>query len=101
MPPDPASRSSKGKGRASASPDFTDVILHRRVLKSGDSVYRAVLEVSADETASSLDSWKSVLATPELRKEWDPAVESAQLLEMFDQATRISKINFTLGWPAK
>ncbi len=49
----------------------------------------------------SLGAWKSVLVTPELRKEWDPAVESAQLLEMFDQATRISKVNFTLGWPAK
>lgn len=101
VPPDPASRSNKGKGRASAVPDFTDVIIHRRALKSGDNVYRAVLEVATDDAASSLDSWKSVLATPELRKEWDPAVESAQLLEMFDQATRISKVNFTLGWPAK
>ena len=42
-----------------------------------------------------------MLVTPELRKEWDPAVEGAQLLEMFDQASRISEVKFTLGWPAK
>jgi hypothetical protein len=41
------------------------------------------------------------LATPELRQEWDPAVDGAALLEMLDPTTRISKTNFTLGWPAK
>lgn len=96
-----SSRSNKGKARASSFPDFADVVIHRKVLKSGENVYRAVLEVPTDDAAPSLNSWKSVLATPELRKEWDPAVESAQLLEMFDQATRISKVNFTLGWPVK
>jgi hypothetical protein len=48
-----------------------------------------------------LDPWKAVLMTPELRKEWDPAVEGAHLLELFDSTTRISKTNFTIGWPAK
>ncbi|KAH6915744.1 hypothetical protein BKA70DRAFT_1092620, partial [Coprinopsis sp. MPI-PUGE-AT-0042] len=41
-----------------------------------------------------------VLTTPELRQEWDPAVEDAHLLENFDHSTRISKTNFSLGWPA-
>lgn len=92
---------SKGKARASTIPELSDVILHRRASKSGENIYRAVLEVPIGDEPVSLGAWKSVLVTPELRKEWDPAVESAQLLEMFDQATRISKVNFTLGWPAK
>ena len=91
----------KGKARAAAGPQLTDVVLHRKVEK-GLSVYRAVLDVSATEDVPlSLDACKAVLVTPELRKEWDPAVEQSQLLEMFDQATRISKTNFTLGWPAR
>ncbi|EMD39336.1 hypothetical protein CERSUDRAFT_112974 [Gelatoporia subvermispora B] len=97
---DGASTSSKGKARASATPVITDVVLHRKYTQTGENVYRAVLEVPAGDASLSLDSWKSVLATPELRQEWDPAVESAQMLEMFDQATRISKTKFTLGWPA-
>lgn len=91
----------KGKARASAEPHLTDVVLHRKVVK-GESVYRAVLDVpTTDEPNLTLEACKAVLETPELRKEWDPAVERAQLLEMFDQATRISKTNFTLGWPAR
>ncbi|KAI8985656.1 hypothetical protein BD414DRAFT_61769 [Trametes punicea] len=98
---DGAAPTSKGKGRASAVPELTDVMVHRKATKSGgESVYRAVLEVPIGDEPVSLETWKSVLVTPELRKEWDPAVESAQLLEMFDQATRISKVNFRLGWPA-
>ncbi|KAI0685606.1 hypothetical protein BC835DRAFT_1523365 [Cytidiella melzeri] len=92
--------SGKGKARAAAGPHLADVVLHRRVIK-GRPVYRAVLDVSvADEPQLTLEACKAVLSTPELRKEWDPAVEKAQLLEMFDQATRIAKTNFTLGWPA-
>ncbi|KAI0339693.1 hypothetical protein BDW22DRAFT_1380418 [Trametopsis cervina] len=90
----------KGKARATAGPHLTDVVLHRKTSKGG-SVYRAVLDVSvADEPQITLEACKAVLSTPELRTEWDPAVERAQLLEMFDQATRITKTNFTLGWPA-
>ncbi|KAH9939103.1 uncharacterized protein BXZ73DRAFT_76238 [Epithele typhae] len=89
----------KGKARANA-PELSDVIIHRRTTKAGENIYRAVLEVPVGDEGVSLDAWKSVLTTPELRKEWDPAVEGAQLLEMFDQATRISKVNFSLGWPA-
>lgn len=91
----------KGKARASNLPELTDVIIHRRASKSGETIHRAVLEVPVGDDPISLAAWKSVLITPELRKEWDPAVEGAQLLEMFDQATRISKVNFSLGWPAK
>ncbi|KAI9067930.1 hypothetical protein FKP32DRAFT_1588126 [Trametes sanguinea] len=97
---DGAAPASKGKGRASAVPEVADVMIHRKASKSGESVYRAVLEVPLGDDTASLEMWKSVLVTPELRKEWDPAVEGAQLLEMFDQATRISKVNFRLGWPA-
>ena len=80
---------------------MSDVVLHRRVVKGG-TVYRAVLDVSvADEPRVTLEACKAVLSTPELRKEWDPAVEKAQLLEMFDQTTRIARTNFTLGWPAR
>lgn len=93
--------SAKGKARAAAGPHLTDVILHRRVVK-GESVYRAVLDVpTADDPQLTLEACQAVLATPELRKEWDPSVERAQLLEMFDQATRIAKTDFTLGWPAR
>lgn len=98
---DGASPTTKGKGRASGVPEVTDVLVHRRASKSGESVYRAVLEVPIGDDPISLETWKSVLVTPELRREWDPAVEGAQLLEMFDQATRISKVNFRLGWPSK
>ncbi|KAI0765648.1 hypothetical protein BD413DRAFT_615552 [Trametes elegans] len=97
---DGAAPASKGKGRASGMPEVADVLVHRRPSKSGETVYRAVLEVPVGDEPLSLEMWKSVLITPELRKEWDPAVEGAQLLEMFDQATRISKVNFRLGWPS-
>ena len=98
---DGSQSSAKGKGRASAEPHLTDVALHRKVSK-GDSVYRAVLDVPAgDDASSTLEACKAVLATPELRKEWDPAVEGATLVELCDQVTRIVKTNFTLGWPAR
>ncbi|KAI0630642.1 hypothetical protein C8Q77DRAFT_1075272 [Trametes polyzona] len=97
---DGATPAAKGKGRASGVPEVADVLVHRRATKSGESVYRSVLEVPIGDEPVSLEAWKSVLVTPELRKEWDPAVEAAQLLEMFDQATRISKVNFRLGWPS-
>lgn len=75
--------------------------VHRKSSKSGEDVYRMVLEVPSGEEIVSLEPWKSVLTTPELRQEWDPAVEDAHLLETFDRSTRISKTNYTLGWPAK
>ena len=75
--------------------------MHRRVVK-GESVYRVVLDVpTAEDPQLTLEACKAVLSTPELRKEWDPAVETAQVLEVLDQATRITKTNFTLGWPAR
>ena len=60
-----------------------------------------VLDVLATDESALLDAWKAVITTPELRQEWDPAVEGAHLVEMFDHRTRISKTQFTLGWPAK
>jgi hypothetical protein len=90
---------SKGKGRSSV-PELSDVIVHRKSTKSEDTVYRVILDVPAADDTIPFDAWKSILATPELRQEWDPAVDGAVLLEMLDPTTRISKTNFTLGWPA-
>jgi hypothetical protein len=87
----------KGKARASANPGITDVVVHRK----GDQIYRAVLDIPSGDELVSLESWKAVLSTPELRQVWDPAVEAAHLIEMFDPMTRVSKTNYTLGWPAK
>jgi hypothetical protein len=96
-----SSSARKGKARVAAVPELTDVIVHRNSSKSGDDVYRLVLDVPTGEEPVSLEPWKAVLATPELRQEWDPAVEEAHLVEVFDHTTRICKTNFTLGWPAK
>lgn len=90
----------KAKARALVKPEGKNVSLHRRSTKSGD-VYRVILDVPADEEVVDLDAWKAVLVTPELRQEWDPAVESSNSLEMLDPSTRIVKTKFTLGWPAK
>ena len=87
----------KGKARLDAAKGAS---VHRRSTKSGD-VYRVVTEFPATEGLLDLEAWKAVLATPELRQEWDPAVESARILEMHDPSTRIIKTKFTLGWPAK
>jgi len=64
-------------------------------------MYRVVLDVPVVEEQVSLEPWKAVLTTPELRQEWDPAVEEAHMLEVLDRSTQVSKTNFTLGWPAK
>ncbi|KAE9405446.1 hypothetical protein BT96DRAFT_916169 [Gymnopus androsaceus JB14] len=92
--------SRKGKSKLSSSPELSDVIAHRHLSKSGDEIYRLILDVPADDEWVTLEPWRAVLATPELRQEWDPAVIDAHLVEMFNQDTRISKTNFTLGWPA-
>ncbi|KAI6023778.1 hypothetical protein BKA83DRAFT_4263740 [Pisolithus microcarpus] len=78
-----------------------DVAVHRKVTKSGEYVYRAVLDVPAVDENTSMDAWKSIITTPEVRQEWDPAVDASQLVELFDHRTRITKTRFTLGWPAK
>ncbi|KAI0028937.1 hypothetical protein K488DRAFT_89263, partial [Vararia minispora EC-137] len=100
--PLPADSGTRTKGKArSVLPELSDVIVHRKAGKGEDVAWRVVLEVpTSSEDAVSLDAWKSVLAIPELRKEWDPAVENAQLIEMFDPSTRVAKTMFTLGWPA-
>lgn len=59
------------------------------------------LEFHASDDTDDLETWASILMTPEMRKEWDPAVESSQVIEICDPSTRIVKTNFTLGWPAK
>ena len=92
----------KGKARASATPELNDIVVHRKAGKNGDNTYRAVLDVAAGESDQvSLDYWKAVISTPELRQVWDPAVEEAHTVEMLDAVTRITKTKYTLGWPAK
>ncbi|KII86031.1 hypothetical protein PLICRDRAFT_144823 [Plicaturopsis crispa FD-325 SS-3] len=97
---EPSSPSNKGKARAVAEPGLSDIVVHRRSGKSGDNIFRVVLDFPTGDEPVSLEAWKSVLATPELRQDWDPAVEEAHLVEMFDTSTRIFKTNYTLGWPA-
>lgn len=98
---DNSSTKQKGKAKFSFLPEISDVLLHRRSTKGRDDVYRMVLDVPLGDEEVSLEPWKAVLTTPELRKEWDPAVEDAHLVEVFDHISRICKTNYTLGWPAK
>lgn len=100
VPRESTSLNSKGKGRSSV-PELSDVVVHRKSTKSEDTVYRVILDVPTVDDTIPFEAWKSILATPELRQEWDPAVDGAVLLEMLDPTTRVSKTNFTLGWPAK
>ena len=90
----------KGKARQLLSVHSGNVVIHRKPTKSGD-VYRAIADVSLGEDTVEMDALYAVLTTPELRQEWDPAVEASQTVEMFDPNTRIVKTKFTLGWPAK
>ena len=90
----------KGKSPVGYIPEANDVVLHHKTTKSGE-IYRAILDVPADDQLADLDLWKAILNTPELRQEWDPSVEASQILEMFDPATMIVKTKFSLGWPAK
>lgn len=80
------------------SSEEAQVIIHKRPSKQGE-IFRLVHDIPTEDF--SLAFWKAVLVTPEMRQEWDPAVESAQLLEIFDVDVRIAKTYFTLGWPAK
>lgn len=77
------------------------MVVYRKPTRSGEYVYRAMLDVPAGEEVTQMDRWKAILTTAELRQEWDPTVEEAHFVEMFDRRTRISKTKFTLGWPAK
>ncbi|KAI6164482.1 hypothetical protein EDD17DRAFT_1691754 [Pisolithus thermaeus] len=90
----------KGNSRASSNPELRDVAVHRKVTKSGEYVYRTVLDVPATDENAAMEAWKAIITTPEIRQEWDPAVDASQLVELFDPRTRIVKTRFTLGWPA-
>ena len=82
-------------------PRVSDVSVHRRTTKTGD-VLRVSLEIPAEDTLESIDAWKAVLTTPEMRKEWDPTVESSSIVEtVFGPETRLARTEFSLGWPAK
>ena len=66
------------------------------------AVLRAVIDVGGgDEQVPGIDDWRAVFGSPELRREWDPLVDKAQLLELLDPNTRVSKTDYALGWPAK
>ncbi|KAG9089645.1 hypothetical protein FS749_001178 [Ceratobasidium sp. UAMH 11750] len=66
------------------------------------SVLRVVLDAEEDPEAGipSMEDWRAVFSVPELRKEWDPMVDKAQVLEVIDSSTRVSKTDYALGWPA-
>jgi hypothetical protein len=98
---DSSSTKQKGKAKVPSFPDPTDVLLHRCSTKGGEDVYRMILDVPTGDESVSLDPWKAVLTTPELRREWDPAVGDAHLVEVLDHVSLICKTNYTLGWPAK
>jgi hypothetical protein len=78
------------------------------VYRKGD-VYRAVLEVPLDASSGRAEDWVSVLGTPELRVEWDPSVDAAEVVELFDSDaeddvpgfTRLLRTTYNVGWPAK
>ncbi len=97
----------KSRHQSLILPEVSDVVVHRRVSKDGPDVLRAMLDVTlCDDDVESLrlsqlNAWRAVLSTPEMRKEYDPAVQDGQILEMFDAETRIAKLDFALGWPAK
>jgi hypothetical protein len=67
------------------------------------SMLRVVLDVEGDADAGipGVEDWRAAFGVPELRKEWDPMVDKAQLLEVLDSSTRVSKTDYALGWPAK
>ncbi|KAF8325403.1 uncharacterized protein EI90DRAFT_3072733 [Cantharellus anzutake] len=108
--PQRAKSQSKGKGKLRRQPliipDVTDVVVHRIVSKDGPGeVLRAVLDVTLGDDIESLrlsqlSAWRAVLSTPQMRKEYDPAVQDGHILEMFDTETRVAKLDFALGWPA-
>ncbi|KAH8794593.1 hypothetical protein DL96DRAFT_1650631 [Flagelloscypha sp. PMI_526] len=91
----------KARTKVYQIPEVSDVVVHRTSKYPGDDVYRLILDLHTypDEPVT-LEPWKLVLSTPEIRQEWDPAVQDATVLELFDSNTRICKTNFTLGWPA-
>ena len=87
----------EGPSSPSTSSRNEDIHIHRK----GD-VYRAMLDVPlAENDDLTVEQWRAILTTPEVRKEWDATVESNELLEMFDSETRIVKTKFVAGWPAK
>lgn len=100
LPNSPTSKNGalKGKSRVSWSPE--NMVMHRKQMKDGD-VIRVVLDIPSDSPVADLDKWRAVLATPDVRPEWDPSVENSNLVEMFDWNTRITRTSYTLGWPAK
>lgn len=90
----------KGKGRAAV--ESSDVIVHRKTDRRGD-ITRLVLDipVDAEDPLRAMASWKAVLSTPETRQEWDPNVDASHSVEMLDPDTLISRVQFSLGWPAR
>ncbi|KAG8718152.1 hypothetical protein FRC09_013088 [Ceratobasidium sp. 395] len=66
------------------------------------SVLRVVLDAEGDAEAGipDVEDWRAVFGAPELRKEWDSLVDKAQVLEVLDSSTRVTKTDYALGWPA-
>ncbi|WOO79509.1 uncharacterized protein LOC62_02G003032 [Vanrija pseudolonga] len=91
---DPTKARPTALGRITAS----DVVVHRRNGKSGE-VFRAVVDVDCG-TDVNIDTFRVCLATPETRPQWDRMVEEAQLVDLIDTQTRVTKTSYKLGWPS-
>ena len=89
------SRSTSSLGQITAE----QVVIHRRSGRAGE-VYRAVVEVECGPDIS-VDSFRGCLVTPQTRPLWDRMVEEAEILDILDPATRVSKTKYRLGWPSK
>ncbi|GAA99568.1 uncharacterized protein L969DRAFT_73668 [Mixia osmundae IAM 14324] len=78
----------------------SSVRVHRRSSKTV-SIIRAIAEVPISNAEYlDINTFKAALQTPEVWSQWNQLIERAQLLEQVDPATRITKTDYVLGWPA-
>ena len=79
-----------------------NVVVHRKTVKGGE-VFRATVDVSIPqgESAGSVEDWRALLATAEVRSAWDRMVEGASTVESIDEDTRIVRTKYRLGWPSR
>ncbi|ORX36309.1 hypothetical protein BD324DRAFT_628256 [Kockovaella imperatae] len=89
-----SSRSSSTLSRISAE----NVVVHRRSGKLGE-VYRAVVEMDCGPDIN-VDSFRGSLVTPQTRPVWDRMVEEAEVVELLDPSTRVTRTKYRLGWPS-
>lgn len=82
--------------------------MHRRTGKTGE-VFRAVVEVDCGPDVN-VETFRGCLVTPETRPKCessptslmsgDRMVEEAATIDLLDAHTRVSRVNYRLGWPS-